>query len=102
MGLVQDFFLLPQIFGNFLWHNHTESFSRLYYIGFTLVRLLLHLYDCIGDPVIDAVFEDVNFGAMNAAFFTKICDIAAVIAMIVLAIIVHVQQSWKHRKVGTH
>lgn len=98
IGLVQDFFLLPQIIGNFLWHNHTESLSRLYYIGFTLVRLLLRVYDCIRDPVIDAVFEDVDFGAMNAAFFTKICDIAVVVAMVVLAVIVHVQQSWNHRK----
>ncbi|KDO80385.1 hypothetical protein CISIN_1g047582mg [Citrus sinensis] len=101
IGLVQDFFLLPQIIGNFLWHNHTESLSRLYYIGFTLVRLLVRVYDCIRDPVIDAVFEDVDFGAMNAAFFTKICDIAVVVAMILLAVIVHVHQSWNHRKIGT-
>lgn len=39
IGLVQDFFLLSQIIGNFLWHNHTESLSRLYYIGFTLVSV---------------------------------------------------------------
>lgn len=66
-----------------------------------IVRLLVRVYDCIRDPVIDAVFEDVDFGAMNAAFFTKICDIAVVVAMILLAVIVHVHQSWNHRKIGT-
>ncbi|KAJ4708355.1 DUF2921 family protein [Melia azedarach] len=40
VGLVQDFFLLPQIIANFLWHNHVKSLSRRYYIGLASVRLL--------------------------------------------------------------
>jgi len=45
VGLVQDFFLLPEIVGNTLWHFERKPLRKLYYIGITILRLLPHIYD---------------------------------------------------------
>lgn len=37
MGLVQYFFLLPQIIGNVLWQSKVKPLRELYYIGLTLL-----------------------------------------------------------------
>ena len=51
VGLVQDFFLLPQIIGNILWHFERKPLRKLYYIGITVLRLLPHIYDYLRPPV---------------------------------------------------
>ncbi|XP_059636194.1 uncharacterized protein LOC132278419 [Cornus florida] len=60
-GLVQDFFMLPQIIGNFLWKPRVQALQKYYFSGFVLVSLLLSFYDNLRDPVVDPYSESVPF-----------------------------------------
>lgn len=42
-GVVQDFFLLPQIISNFLLQSNVKSLQKAHYMGLTLTRLVRHL-----------------------------------------------------------
>lgn len=50
--LVPDFFLLPQIAGNVLWGNKGKPLRKFYCMGLTCLRVLLHIYDYVRDPVL--------------------------------------------------
>ncbi|CAK9154435.1 unnamed protein product [Ilex paraguariensis] len=69
-GLVQDFFLLPQIIGNALWHIQGKPLSKFYYLGFTMVRVLLHAYDYARDPVPSRDHGDNEFQYMGLEFYS--------------------------------
>ncbi|GFZ04109.1 PII, uridylyltransferase [Actinidia rufa] len=38
VGLIQDFFLLPQIIGNLIWQIHCKPLKKLYFVGMTVVK----------------------------------------------------------------
>ena len=97
MGLVQDFFLLPQIIGNVLWQTQVKSLRELYYIGFTLLRLLVRAYDCIRDPVFNNYFHKGDHNR-SSVFFSKSEEVIIMAILVVLAITVHVQQGWNFNK----
>ncbi|RVW77118.1 hypothetical protein CK203_047764 [Vitis vinifera] len=97
MGLVQDFFLLPQIIGNVLWQTQVKSLRELYYIGFTLLRLLVRAYDCIRDPVFNHYFHKGDHNR-SSVFFSKSEEVIIMAILVVLAITVHVQQGWNFNK----
>lgn len=45
-GLLQDFFLIPQIFSNTFWKiKGRRPLRKSYYLGFTSLRVLVHAYD---------------------------------------------------------
>lgn len=46
-GLTVDFFLFPQMVGNFVWEVQGTVLSPPFYFGMTLVRSLPHLYDTV-------------------------------------------------------
>ena len=46
-GLTVDFFLFPQIIGNYVWDVRDAALSPPFYCGMTFVRLLPHLYDIV-------------------------------------------------------
>jgi len=58
VGLVQDFFLLPQIIGNILWQINCKPLRKAYYVGITVVRLLPHVYDNVRAPVFNPYFSE--------------------------------------------
>lgn len=101
VGLVEDFFLLPQIIGNLVWHIDCKPLRKLYFIGITLVRLLPHIYDYIRAPVPNPYFsEDSEFVNPNLDFYSKFGDIAIPVTAIILAIVVYIQQRWGYEKLS--
>ncbi|KAF4372420.1 hypothetical protein F8388_027093 [Cannabis sativa] len=100
VGLVQDFFLLPQVIGNLIWQIDCQSLGKLYYFGITLVRLLPHLYDYIRAPNIPYFPEEYEFVDPNMDFYSKFGDIAIPVTAVVLAILVYVQQKLSYEKLS--
>lgn len=103
IGLVQDFFLLPQVIANFMWQiDSHQPLRKLYYFGITLVRLFPHVYDYIIGSVPDPYFigEEHEFVNPNFDFFSKFGDIAIPVTAILLAVIVFVQQRWDYDKLS--
>ncbi|KAB5552795.1 hypothetical protein DKX38_010106 [Salix brachista] len=92
-GVVQDFFLLPQIISNFLLQSNVRSLQKAHYMGLTLTRLVLHLYQYISNPFLDSKFQDSKFVSPEST--SEFRKSAVVIIMVVLAVIVHIQQNWK-------
>ncbi|KAJ1392154.1 hypothetical protein SESBI_36030 [Sesbania bispinosa] len=100
-GLVQDFFLFPQIIGNLIWHIDCKPLRKLYFIGITLVRLLPHIYDYIRAPVPNPYFsEDSEFVNPSLDFYSKFGDIAIPVIAVILAIVVYIQQRWSYEKLS--
>ena len=101
LGLVQDFFLLPQVIGNFVWQIHSKPLRKLYFIGITIVRLLPHFYDYIRAPVSNPYFsEEYEFVNPNMDFYSKFGDIAIPVTAFFLAVIVYIQQRWNYEKLS--
>ncbi|CAE5960057.1 unnamed protein product [Arabidopsis arenosa] len=103
IGLVQDFFLLPQVIANVMWQiDSRQPLRKLYYFGITLVRLFPHAYDYIVGSVPDPYFigEEHEFVNPNFDFFSKFGDIAIPVTAILLAVIVFVQQRWDYDKLS--
>lgn len=100
-GLIQDFFLLPQIIGNFIWQINCKPLRNLYYIGITSLRLLPHLYDYIRSPVSNPYFsEEYEFVNPRLDFYTTFGDIAIPVVMVLLTAIVYIQQRWSYEKLS--
>lgn len=101
MGLVQDFFLLPQIIGNFLWQIDCKPLRKFYFVGITVVRLLPHVYDYIRAPIPNPYFsEEYEFVNPNFDFYSSFGDIAIPVTAVVLAVVVYVQQRWNYEKLS--
>jgi hypothetical protein len=101
VGLVQDFFLLPQIVGNIIWHIECKPLRKLYYIGVTVLRLLPHIYDYLRSPVFNPYFaNEYDFANPSLDFYSKFGDIAIPVTAVVLAIVVFIQQRWHKLTVG--
>ncbi|XP_004302932.1 PREDICTED: uncharacterized protein LOC101301596 [Fragaria vesca subsp. vesca] len=97
VGLVQDFFLLPQMIGNLVWQIDCKPLRKLYFIGITLVRLFPHIYDYVRAPSLNPYFaEEYEFVNPGLDFYSKFGDIAIPITAILLAVVVYVQQRWNY------
>lgn len=95
MGLVQDFFLLPQIIGNLVWTIQCIPLRKLYYIGITSVRLLPHIYDYMRSPFPNPYFsQEYEFASPRLDFYSKFGDIAIPVMAVFLAFVVYAQQRW--------
>ncbi|XP_027191538.1 uncharacterized protein [Cicer arietinum] len=100
-GLVQDFFLFPQIVGNLIWQINCKPLRKMYFIGITLVRLLPHVYDYVRAPVLNPYFsEDSEFINPSLDFYSKFGDIAIPVIAIVLAVLVYIQQRCGYDKLS--
>lgn len=101
LGLIQDFFLLPQVIGNYIWQLRCKPLRKFYYIGITAVRLLPHVYDFVRSPIPNPYFsEEYEFVNPRFDFFSKFGDIAIPATAAVLAVIVYVQQRWNYEKIS--
>ncbi|KAA8541860.1 hypothetical protein F0562_023012 [Nyssa sinensis] len=92
IGLLQDFFLVPQIIGNWIWQIQVKPLSKVYYIGFTVSRFLLRGYDYLRDPVFNSYFH--KYDSRSSEVFSKSEDIVIMMMLAALAITVHAQQMW--------
>ncbi|KAK9266293.1 hypothetical protein L1049_001815 [Liquidambar formosana] len=101
VGLVQDFFLLPQIIGNFMWQINCKPLRKLYFIGITVVRLLPHVYDYIRAPIPNPYFsEEYEFVNPSFDFYSQFGDIAIPVMAVILAVAVYIQQRWNYEKLS--
>ena len=101
VGLIQDFFLLPQIIGNVLWQIDCKPLRKAYYVGITVVRLLPHVYDYIRAPVFNPYFsEEYEFVNPSLDFYSKFGDVAIPVTATVLAAVIYVQQRWNYKKLS--
>ncbi|KAL5823086.1 hypothetical protein ACOSQ4_020986 [Xanthoceras sorbifolium] len=99
VGLVQDFYLLPQVIGNIMWQIDCKPLRKLYFIGITMVRLLPHAYDYIRSPVLNPYFnEEYEFANPSLDFYSKFGDIAIPVTAVFLAAVVYIQQRWGYEK----
>ncbi|KAG7014112.1 hypothetical protein SDJN02_24285, partial [Cucurbita argyrosperma subsp. argyrosperma] len=101
VGLVQDFCLLPQIIGNFLWQIDCKPLRKCYFIGITLVRLLPHIYDLIRAPSVNPYFvQEYEFVNPSMDFYSRFGDVAIPSIALILAVVVYVQQRWSYEKLS--
>lgn len=101
VGLVQDFFLLPQIIGNLIWQTHCKPLRKLYYIGVTAVRVLPHVYDYFRVPIPNPYFsEDREFVNPALDFYSKAGNIFIPTMAFIFTVIVYIQQKWGYEKIG--
>ncbi|WOH05557.1 hypothetical protein DCAR_0624976 [Daucus carota subsp. sativus] len=92
MAIVQDLFLLPQAMGNLQWQKHGKPLSKVYYIGFSVLRFVIRGYDYIRDPIFSWHFHKYD-SVTSSVIFTKSENCVIMVIVVALAIIVHVQQS---------
>ncbi|XVF34753.1 hypothetical protein REPUB_Repub18cG0086100 [Reevesia pubescens] len=100
MSKLENFVNFPQVLENFLWQINVAPLQKVYYIGLTFMRLILHIYDLIRDPILDPYSEDAEIVDMDLSIYSNLGSIAVSLIMIALAIIVHVQQSLNHLKIS--
>lgn len=94
--LIQDCFLLPQILGNIIWQVELKPLSKVYYIGFTMSRFLVHAYDYLRDPIFPYYFterERERETRNTPEFFSRSATIVIMMVMVSLLLVVHVQQN---------
>lgn len=101
-GLVQDLFLLPQVFGGLFWEISGKPLRRLYYVGITALRLFPHIYDRYRKS---HFFPYVNNGDYvyanpNYDFFSRAGDIVIPVLSLVLAVAIWFQQSCRTVQLG--
>ena len=97
-GLIQDLFLLPQIVGNGLWHPQGKPLRKLYYLGFTMIWLLLHAYEYARDPVPNPKNNYDEFQYLGVDLYAKLGNITVGVIVPVLAAIVYIQQRFNCQK----
>ncbi|EYU21588.1 hypothetical protein MIMGU_mgv1a024750mg, partial [Erythranthe guttata] len=102
VGLMQDFFLLPQVIGNLLWMIQVKPLRKMYYIGLTLVRIFPHVYDFVKSPFPSNPYnysnDEYEYFNPQTDFYSKFGDVAIPIFSVILAVIVYVQQRWNYEK----
>ncbi|XP_047325221.1 uncharacterized protein LOC124929011 [Impatiens glandulifera] len=101
IGLIQDWFLLPQIIGNLVWQIDCRPLRKLYFIGITVVRILPHVYDYVRPPTVNPYFsEEYEFVNPRLDFYTRFSDAAIPVTAILLAVIVFIQQRWNYEEIS--
>ncbi|OMO57882.1 hypothetical protein COLO4_35012 [Corchorus olitorius] len=84
--MFQDMFLLPQILVYLSMETPVKSLRKAYYLGFTAIRLLVHFYDDIWDPILRRRnVEGSEFMSQNSnsALLAKDCDFYVYVSVMV-------------------
>lgn len=97
-GLVQDFFLLPQIIGNVFWGVQGKPLRKLYYVGFTMIRIVILVYDNARDPVPNPNGSEIEFQYLRVAFYARLGNMIISVLVVTLAIIAYIQQNTANQK----
>lgn len=98
-GLVQDFFLLPQVIGNFIWRTNCVPLRKAYCITLTFLRILPHIYDYVTAPTYNPYLAmEFEFANPIMDFYSKFDDIAIPIVAILLLALLYLQQQRSRTK----
>ncbi|KAL6855981.1 hypothetical protein ACP4OV_018783 [Aristida adscensionis] len=98
VGVVKEWFLLPQVIGNAVWSVNCKPLAGRYYAGVTAVWLLPHVYGYLRPPAVVVVQPLVQNDVMD--FYARACDVVVPVVGVVLAIAVYVQQRWNYKIVA--
>ncbi|CAA7400581.1 unnamed protein product [Spirodela intermedia] len=92
-GLVQDFFLIPQVIGNIVWQIRCRPLRKAYYLGITLIKLLPHAYNYIRVPPMNIYFDQAyEFVDPDLGFYFRMGDVVVALVVGLLAVVVYLQQ----------
>ncbi|KAK7354302.1 hypothetical protein VNO80_19761 [Phaseolus coccineus] len=96
----QNLFLVPQALKKSVWQSKVKPLRKMYYVGLTLLRLILYSYDYIRDPILDPYSDNGDFNRTTSNFFSiyGITGATVPIIMVLVASVVHIQQSCSTRK----
>ncbi|EEC82330.1 hypothetical protein OsI_26620 [Oryza sativa Indica Group] len=98
VGLVKEWFLLPQVIGNAVWRVNCKPLRNAYYGGVTTVWMLPHVYRYLRPPEVYIYRPEVQDDAM--AFYEKATDVVVPVVAVALALLIYVQQRWNYKIVG--
>ncbi|XBH89348.1 hypothetical protein VPH35_081271 [Triticum aestivum] len=87
IGLVREWFLLPQVMGNAVWRVNCRPLRKSYYAGITGMSLLPHAL-WVPPPA-------SRDGAMD--LYSKVGGVVVPVMAVVLALLVYVQQRWNYK-----
>ncbi|KAK7411239.1 hypothetical protein VNO78_02672 [Psophocarpus tetragonolobus] len=96
----QYLFLVPQALQKSAWQSQVKPLRKMYYVGLTLLRLILFTYDYIRDPTLAPYSDNGDFNRIRSNLFSiyGINGAAVPIIMVLVATVVHIQQSWNIKK----
>lgn len=97
VGLVKEWFLLPQVIGNAAWRVNCKPLGKRYYAGVTAVWLLPHVYGYLRPPVV-SMYPELQDDVMD--FYANVVGVVVPFIAVVLALSICVQQRWNYKIVG--
>ena len=98
IGLVREWFLLPQVMGNAVWRVNCRPLRKSYYAGITGMSLLPHVYGFLRPPPAVGMYpapKEAQDGAMD--LYSKVGGVVVPVMAVVLALLVYVQQRWNYK-----
>ena len=101
MGLVREWFLLPQVMGNAVWRVNCRPLRKSYYAGITGMSLLPHVYGFLRPPSAVDMYPvpyEVQDG-VTMDLYPKAGGVVVPLVALVLALLVYVQQRWNHYRI---
>lgn len=94
-GLSVDFFLFPQVVGNYFWEIQGTVLSSPFYVGMTLVRSLPHLYDILRKLEFFSLSNRRYYYANPSwDFYSKAWDAIIPFGNLLLAVLIFFQQRY--------
>ncbi|KAL6657705.1 hypothetical protein ACP70R_005485 [Stipagrostis hirtigluma subsp. patula] len=90
LGVVKEWFLIPQVIGNALWGVNCKPLRPRYYAGVSAVWLLPHAYGYLRPTAVVNMYAQIQDDVMD--FYAKACDVVVPVIVVVLALAVYVQQ----------
>ncbi|KAL6657706.1 hypothetical protein ACP70R_005486 [Stipagrostis hirtigluma subsp. patula] len=98
VGVVKEWFLLPQVIGNAVWRVNCRPLRKRYYAGVTAVWVLPHVYGYLRPPAAVHVYQQLKNDVVD--FYAKGCDVVVPVVGVVLALAVYFQQRWNYKIVA--
>ncbi|OMO57950.1 hypothetical protein COLO4_34965 [Corchorus olitorius] len=98
---LQDMFLFPQILVYLTMETPVKSLRKAYYLGFTAIRLLVHFFNNVRDPILHPNVERSEFMSQNStsALLAKVGTPSTIILL--HAIIIFILQNRSTRSIST-
>ncbi|CAD6251261.1 unnamed protein product [Miscanthus lutarioriparius] len=97
VGVVKEWFLLPQVIGNAVWRINCKPLAAGYYAGVTAAWLLPRIYGYLRPPVVN-MYRDTHDDVMD--FYYKAGTVVIPVVGVLLAMVVYVQQRWNYKIIG--
>ncbi|KAJ4749426.1 hypothetical protein LUZ62_083831 [Rhynchospora pubera] len=92
-GLILDGFLLPQVIFNVFFNLKGKALAHPFYIGFTLVRVLPHVYDAYRSRhYVPFVKSSYIYASPNEDIYSLAWDIVVPLGVLILSVVVFLQQ----------